>query len=60
VNRTRLLQLGSVSLALGVLVCFVIYKSLQTRTGTNNEVDVILAANDIQVGAKLVYCPINK
>jgi SAF domain len=42
-----------VALALGTLVCFVVYRSLQTRTDTNNGVDVILAANDMRVGVKL-------
>jgi pilus assembly protein CpaB len=54
-NRTRLLFIGFVALALGALVAFVVYKNLQTRSGANNEpgAEVVLATNDIQVGAKL-------
>jgi hypothetical protein len=44
VNRTRLFLLGSVTLALGSLVCFVIYNNLQTRSGARKEpmIDVVL------------------
>ena len=54
-NRTRLLFIGFVALALGAFVAFVVYKNLQSRSGANNEpgVDVVLATNDVQVGAKL-------
>lgn len=54
-NRNRLLFIGFVALALGALVAFVVYKNLQTRGSANNEpgVDVVLATNDVQVGAKL-------
>jgi pilus assembly protein CpaB len=54
-NRTRLLFIGFVALALGALVAFVVYKNLQVRSGANNEpgVEVVLAASDMQVGAKL-------
>jgi pilus assembly protein CpaB len=54
-NRTRLLFIGFVALALGAFVAFVVYKNLQTRSGANNEpgVNVVLATNDVQVGAKL-------
>jgi pilus assembly protein CpaB len=54
-NRTRLLFIGFIALALGAFVAFVVYKNLQNRTGANNEpgVDVVLATDDIQVGAKL-------
>ena len=54
-NRTRLLFIGFVALALGALVAFVVYKNLQVRSGANNEpgVDVVLATTDVQVGAKL-------
>jgi Flp pilus assembly protein CpaB len=37
VNRTRLFLLGSVTLTLGSLVCFMIYNNLQTRSGARKE-----------------------
>jgi len=54
-NRTRLLFIGFVALALGAFVAFVVYKNLQSRTGANNEpgVNVVLATTDVQVGGKL-------
>jgi pilus assembly protein CpaB len=54
-NRTRLLFIGFVALALGAFVSFVVYKNLLSKSNANNEpgTDVIVAANDVQVGAKL-------
>jgi pilus assembly protein CpaB len=54
-NRTRLLFIGFLALALGAFVAFVVYKNLQTRAGSSNEpgVDVVLATGDIQVGGRL-------
>src|ERR1700758_3018458 len=54
-NRTRLLMIGFVALALGAFVSFVVYKNLQSRTAGPSEpgVDVAVAARDIEVGAKL-------
>jgi pilus assembly protein CpaB len=54
-NRTRLLFIGFIALALGAFVAFVVYKNLQARVGLGNEpgVDVVLATDDLQVGAKL-------
>lgn len=54
-NRTRLLFIGFLALALGAFVSFAVYKNLKARTGANNEpgVDVIVAANDLQVGSKV-------
>lgn len=54
-NRTRLLFIGFLALALGAFVAFVVYKNLQNRSGANNEpgVDVLLATSDLQVGAKV-------
>jgi pilus assembly protein CpaB len=54
-NRNRLLFIGFIALALGAFVAFVVYKNLQTKGSANNEpgVDVVLATNDVQVGAKL-------
>jgi pilus assembly protein CpaB len=54
-NRSRLLLIGVVALALGAFVSFAVYRNLQSRTGSNNApgVDVVIAAGDIQVGAKI-------
>jgi pilus assembly protein CpaB len=54
-NRTRLLFIGFVALALGAFVSFVVYKNLLSKSNANNEpgTDVIVAANDVQVGARL-------
>jgi pilus assembly protein CpaB len=42
-------------LALGAFVSFVVYKNMLAKTSANNEpgADVIVAANDLQVGSKL-------
>jgi pilus assembly protein CpaB len=54
-NRSRLLFIGFVALALGAFVSFAVYKNVLSRSSAGNEpgADVIVAANDIQVGAKL-------
>ncbi len=54
-NRTRLLLIGFVALALGAIVSFTVYRSLQTRAGGDQPpgVDVVVAANDVPVGAKI-------
>lgn len=54
-NRSRLLLIGIVALALGAFVSFTVYRNLQSRNGPNNVpgVDVVIAAGDIQVGAKI-------
>jgi pilus assembly protein CpaB len=54
-NRTRLLLIGFVALALGAIVSFSVYRTLQTRTGGDVApgVVVVVAANDIPVGAKV-------
>jgi pilus assembly protein CpaB len=54
-NRSRLLLIGIVALALGAFVSFAVYRNLQSRTGSNNApgVDVVIATGDIQVGAKI-------
>jgi pilus assembly protein CpaB len=54
-NRTRLLLIGFVALALGAIVSYAVYRTLQTRTGgdTAPGVEVVVAANDIPVGAKV-------
>jgi pilus assembly protein CpaB len=54
-NRTRLLMIGFVALALGAIVSYAVYRALQSRSGADNApgVDVVVAANDIAVGAKV-------
>ena len=54
-NRTRLLTIGIVALAFGAVVALFVYKNLEGRATSNAEpsVDVIVAANDIQVGARV-------
>ena len=54
-NRSRLLLIGIVALALGAFVSFTVYRNLQSRTGSDAApgVDVVIAAGDIQVGAKI-------
>jgi pilus assembly protein CpaB len=54
-NRTRLLFIGFLALALGALVAFVVYKNLMSKSNAGNEpgTDVVVAANDLQVGAKV-------
>src|SRR5438128_1387109 len=54
-NRNRLLLIGVVALALGALVSFGVYENLQSKNARNTQPgsDVVVAANDIQVGAKL-------
>ncbi len=54
-NRSRLLMIGGLALAVGLLVSFTVYNKLRDFTGANNErsVQVVVAADDIQVGSKL-------
>src|ERR1700740_270793 len=54
-NRSRVLVIGVVALALVAFVRLVVYKNVLFRSSAGNEpgADVIVAANDIQVGAKL-------
>src|SRR5712692_4053084 len=54
-NRTRLLMIGFVALALGAIVSFAVYRALQSRSGGDIPpgVEVVVAANDIAVGAKV-------
>src|SRR6202035_2473390 len=54
-NRTRLLMIGVLALALGAFVSLLVYKNLQGRSASNTEAgsDVIVAADDIQVGARI-------
>jgi pilus assembly protein CpaB len=54
-NRTRLLMIGAVALALGAFVSLVVYKNLQGRGPAIGEpgIDVLVASDDIQVGARI-------
>lgn len=54
-NRTRLLMIGALALALGFLASVYVYRTLQARSGPGSEsgVDVIVAADDLQVGARV-------
>jgi pilus assembly protein CpaB len=54
-NRTRLLMIGVLALALGFFASVMVYRNLQAHTGNPNAgmTDVIVAANDLQVGARV-------
>jgi pilus assembly protein CpaB len=55
-NRSRLLMIGGLALALGLLASYAVYNRLRNFAGSNgNErgVPVVVAADDIQVGVKL-------
>jgi pilus assembly protein CpaB len=55
-NRSRLLMIGGLALAVGLLVAFSVYNKLRTSPGSNSnerEVRVVVAADDVLVGIKL-------
>ncbi len=55
-NRSRLLMIGGLALAVGLLVSYTVYNRLRAFAGSNNNergVPVVMAADDIQVGTKL-------
>jgi pilus assembly protein CpaB len=54
-NRTRFVMIGVLALALGTFVALFVFKNLQPRNGASGEpgVDVVVAADDVQVGAKI-------
>lgn len=54
-NRTRLLMIGALALAVGFFAAVYVYRNLQSKNGSNTEagVQVMVAANDLQVGAKV-------
>jgi pilus assembly protein CpaB len=53
-NRTRLLMIGVLALALGSIAGLVAYRNLQSRSGPGESgVPVVVAADDIQVGARI-------
>jgi pilus assembly protein CpaB len=53
-NRSRLLMIGGLALAVGLLVSYTVYNRLRAQ-GNNNQqlVQVVVAANDVQIGSKL-------
>jgi pilus assembly protein CpaB len=53
-NRSRLLMIGGLALAVGLLVSYSVYNRLRTSGGNQEpSATVVVAANDILVGAKL-------
>lgn len=55
-NRSRLLMIGGLALAVGLLVSFSVYNRLRSLAGSNSNergIRVIVAAHDILVGTKL-------
>ena len=55
-NRSRLLMIGGLALAVGLLVSFTVYNRLRLFADTNSSaagVPVVVAADDILVGAKV-------
>ena len=54
-NRNRLLMIGVVALLLGAVVSWAVYKNLQSKSSARvvPGEDIIVAADDLQVGAKI-------
>ncbi len=54
-NRTRLLLIGSIALALGAFVSFAVYGRLKSSAAADSRpgVDVVVAADDLEVGARI-------
>lgn len=54
-NRTRLLLIGVLAIAVGFVVSMMVYKNLQIRSGALAApgVEVIVAAEDLQVGTRV-------
>jgi pilus assembly protein CpaB len=54
-NRSRLLMIGGLALAVGLLVSYAVYNQLRAQLGAHSPqfVQVVVAANDIQIGSKL-------
>ncbi len=54
-NRSRLLLMGGLAIAVGLLVSASVYNKLRAGLGASNEpgVNVVVAADDLQVGAKV-------
>src|SRR5689334_22140541 len=53
-NRTRLLMIGVLALAAGLLAAVYVYKNLQPKNAAAADTaEVMVAANDLQVGARV-------
>jgi pilus assembly protein CpaB len=53
-NRSRLLMIGGLALAVGLLVSYTVYNQLRAHGATNLPmVQVVVASNDVQIGSKL-------
>jgi pilus assembly protein CpaB len=52
-NRTRLLMIGVLALALGFFASVYVYRNLQKPGGSDPGIEVIVAADDLQVGARV-------
>lgn len=53
-NRTRLLMIGVIAVAVGLLTSMYVYKNLQKGSGSGDPgVEVMVAADDLQVGARV-------
>lgn len=53
-NRTRLLLIGFLALAAGVLAAVYVYKNLQSRSNVPTDMaQVMVAANELQVGSRV-------
>jgi len=53
-NRSRLVMIGGLALAVGLLVSYYVFNQLKARTGSSvRMVQAVVAANDIQIGSKL-------
>lgn len=53
-NRTRLLMIGVLAVGLGLVASLYVYKNLQGKgVSRDSGIEVIVAANDLQVGARV-------
>jgi pilus assembly protein CpaB len=52
-NRTWLVLVGFLALALGIFVSHQVYRTVQSKTASAKAMDAVVAANDIQVGARI-------
>lgn len=52
-NRTRLLMIGVLALALGFMASAYVYNRLNSKNPSDNGVEVMVAADDLQVGARV-------
>lgn len=53
-NRSRLLMIGALAIAAGLLAALYVYRNLQAKTGPPPDMaQVMVAANDLQVGARV-------